>query len=353
MNFRELFQIIDVYKINYFPLNPKSKDPRGLIKWKIYQKEKFPFALRHKYFTLQKDYNIAIICGQISNNLYIVDVDEKEFADLVEQMIPQTLTVQTSHGKHFYFFDKTTKDIDRYEFREHEENEKELFGVDIRGEGSYAVGPGSIHPSGLEYKLLKNVPIPNYPCTEVINVLYKLGERLQLHVKKVIGSTTPKKAKTQSKVFDRNKIDTEIQELEDILPDLSSMIGFEGLGPHPIHGSETGKNLDVTGNQWYCFRHQCGGGKFQWYALQEGIADCSEGRNKQLKLSTQQWKEVFQSIKKEYNLVENELVAFLPVDESLAPKEKISQKIIDRKKRNLERLRTQGDVYDDKRARSN
>ncbi|PNX45767.1 MAG: hypothetical protein BV457_08935 [Thermoplasmata archaeon M9B1D] len=38
------------------------------------------------------------------------------------------------------------------------------------------------------------------------------------------------------------------------------------------------------------------------YALQKGIADCSEGRNKQLKLSTQQWKEVFQLIREEYNL---------------------------------------------------
>ncbi|PNX45766.1 MAG: hypothetical protein BV457_08930 [Thermoplasmata archaeon M9B1D] len=264
MNFSSLFKIIDNYQINYFPLNEKSKDPRGLIKWKKYQKERFPLYLRHKYFTLSTKYNIAIICGEISNNLYIIDVDQREFADLFEKMIPQTFTVQTSHGKHFYFFDKTTKDIDRYEFRERETDEKELFGVDIRGEGSYAVGPGSIHPSGSEYKLIKNNPIPNFQCAIAINIIYKLGDKLNLKIKKVIGNTEKKTLKKQSKkIFDKNNINDEIQELENILPSLSSMIGFEGLGPHPIHGSETGKNLDVTGDQWFCFRHFCGGMRYK------------------------------------------------------------------------------------------
>lgn len=302
MNFRELFKIIETYHINYFPLNEKSKDPKGLIKWKIYQKTRFPFELRQKYFNLLTKYNIAVICGEISNNLYIIDVDQHEFAELFEKMIPETVTVQTSHGKHFYFFDKTTKDIDRYEFREHENDEKELFGIDIRGEGSYAVGPGSIHPSGIEYKLVKNNFIPNYSCDKAIKIIYKLGDKLDLQIKKVIGNSEKKQIKKSRKIYDKSSIDQEIQELENILSPLESMIGFSGLGPHPIHGSTGGKNLDVTGDQWFCFRHQCGGGKFQWYALQKGIANCDEGNNRQLKLSTKQWREVFQAIKEEYNL---------------------------------------------------
>lgn len=301
-NFTETFKIIDNYQINYFPLNEKSKDPKGLIKWKKYQKERFPLYLRHKYFTLSTKYNIAIICGEISNNLYIIDVDQKEFANIFEKMIPETLTVKTSHGKHFYFFDKTTKDIDRYEFRERETDEKELFGIDIRGEGSYAVGPGSFHPSGVEYELIKNILIPSYSCEKAIQIIYKLGEKLQLSVKKVINTKEKKTVTNTNPKINLN--DSDWNDLVNVLPSLQSMVGFEGSGPHPIHGSNTRLNVsvDVKKQAWYCFRHQAGGHKLEWYAIDYfKLNDCNEVKS----LSKNQWKTIADKIREEYNIPNN------------------------------------------------
>ena len=61
------------------------------------------------------------------------------------------------------------------------------------------------------------------------------------------------------------------------LPSLSTLIGFEGSGAHPVHGSSTGHNLHVDGDVWYCFRPgHGGGGVFEWIAVQEGIIGCGE-----------------------------------------------------------------------------
>lgn len=57
------------------------------------------------------------------------------------------------------------------------------------------------------------------------------------------------------------------------LPPLSAMVGFEGLGPHPIYGSTTGKNLNIDGRRdvWCSFHKgaEGGGGRLQWIAICE------------------------------------------------------------------------------------
>jgi len=60
--------------------------------------------------------------------------------------------------------------------------------------------------------------------------------------------------------------------LKAYMPPLSDFTGLTGgLGPHPIHGSKTGTNLSVTGDQWYTFHlgHQGGGDVFTWIAIYE------------------------------------------------------------------------------------
>jgi len=49
-------------------------------------------------------------------------------------------------------------------------------------------------------------------------------------------------------------------------------------GPHPGHGSETGQNLtvDTNLNIWHCFRCNTGGTPFQFFAVKEGLLECSE-----------------------------------------------------------------------------
>lgn len=54
--------------------------------------------------------------------------------------------------------------------------------------------------------------------------------------------------------------------------DIKSLVGFDGHGANPIHGSSTGMNLSVNSskNEWFCFSQGCkkGGGPLQWIASQ-------------------------------------------------------------------------------------
>lgn len=59
--------------------------------------------------------------------------------------------------------------------------------------------------------------------------------------------------------------------LKAALPPLRDLVGFEGRGPHPVYGSSSGQNLDVTGDLWCCFHkgHEGGGDILKWIACYE------------------------------------------------------------------------------------
>lgn len=86
------------------------------------------------------------------SGLVVIDEDKAgEFSRWAEKhghKIPQTLTVETAHGTHFYFkrFEGATN---ASPFR------KEGFEIDVRGQG-YVVGAGSIHPTEGTIYTLKN-----------------------------------------------------------------------------------------------------------------------------------------------------------------------------------------------------
>ena len=61
------------------------------------------------------------------------------------------------------------------------------------------------------------------------------------------------------------------QEVIDALPSVRDLVGFTGMGVHPVHGSTTGHNLKVDGDLWYCFHkgHEGGGDALKWIAVYE------------------------------------------------------------------------------------
>jgi len=78
--------------------------------------------------------------------------------------------------------------------------------------------------------------------------------------------------KNQTKKWDQNG--PTIREKKEIikryLPPLSHFTGFHsGRGPHPVYGSKTGTNLEVTGDIWYTYHqgHQGGGDVLTWIAI--------------------------------------------------------------------------------------
>ena len=81
--------------------------------------------------------NIGVATGR---GLLVVDTDSgKADAAVRELGMPDTVTVKTGCGYHYYLAGRGR-------------NRASLLpGVDIRGDGGYVVGAGSVHPSGAEY----------------------------------------------------------------------------------------------------------------------------------------------------------------------------------------------------------
>ncbi len=98
--------------------------------------------------------NYAIIGG--FGNLILIDSDSKEINELCKTL-PETFTIKTGspeeYKKHYYFITDTQMKAVRLS--------KEHVGDlgDIRSVGQYVVAPTSIHPSGGEYKVIKDIPI--------------------------------------------------------------------------------------------------------------------------------------------------------------------------------------------------
>ena len=95
------------------------------------------------------------VCANLDNDLVICDSDSEEFSDLVEEFLPQTFTVRSGGGgKHYYF------SCDQVEANRKWSDPE----GSIRAVGNwYGVGPGSIHPSGSEYQILRDQEVASVP----------------------------------------------------------------------------------------------------------------------------------------------------------------------------------------------
>jgi hypothetical protein len=101
--------------------------------------------------------NIGIACGPSG----VVVLDEDTPGDLarytatVGATVPETYTVATGRGSHFYF-----RAPEGVAFG-NSEGALKNYGVNVRGAGGYVVGPGSLHASGALYTVVEDVaPAP-------------------------------------------------------------------------------------------------------------------------------------------------------------------------------------------------
>jgi hypothetical protein len=94
--------------------------------------------------------------------LLVVDEDEpggfQQYADSVGQTVPDTYTVRTGKGTHFYFTANGSS---------HGNSPGPLaqFGCDVRGDGGYVLAAGSTHPSGAVYHVASDcnvAPLPGW-----------------------------------------------------------------------------------------------------------------------------------------------------------------------------------------------
>jgi len=188
----------------------------------------------------------------------IIDGDTAEVREAVENYLPETFTVQTpGHlGRHYYFNVSVENPV-----RLRDRNGKNV--GDVQGRGKQVVGPDCIHPNGGRYKVIKNVP-----CAKITKE--QLYEALAEFLIPDTGATT----------WEQREKESGISILAVHYLDGMRGQGNEFYGPHPVHGSDTGKNFWINPalNVWHCFRHGTGGGPLSLLAVKEGIIKCEEAR---------------------------------------------------------------------------
>ena len=130
--------------LNLIPLLPKSKRPA--IPWKAYQSKIYDGEIPG----LQ---NFGVICGRISRNLVVLDIDITNLSlpdKILKSARKRTLVVKTGSGKYHMYV--TCKKLPRSETLK-----GSLGRIEIKSEGTYVVGPTSVHPdTGKEYEIISD-----------------------------------------------------------------------------------------------------------------------------------------------------------------------------------------------------
>ena len=99
---------------NIFPLSSNAKHPIKGLNWTQFQSEKYQGAFPDSC-------NIAVIGGAISENTFVVDLDNESIYDDIPDWMKETYTIQTGKGKHLYYhyhgFAPPNKKLDDQQFR--------------------------------------------------------------------------------------------------------------------------------------------------------------------------------------------------------------------------------------------
>lgn len=149
----------------------KVERKKPLIEWKEFQKRKITEEEINTWFCSGIGLNLGIVCGGISQNLVVVDFDEKKLCEKVfgDGISKETYVVKTNRGKHVYF--KTDYPIKSFKISE--------LGIDIKAEGGYVLAPPSTHPAGTEYVEERITPIKHFQGDFKEEFLRTLEEKIK------------------------------------------------------------------------------------------------------------------------------------------------------------------------------
>ena len=227
--------------------------------------------------------NYGVIAG---NGIILIDLDDTD-PDFQEKV--NTFTVksgrESGRGHHFYFMSGIEENAII-----HDKNGKEI--GNLQASKKIVVGPNSRHNSGGTYKIANDVP---------------LAWISKVDVEEIFGSRVEWSGQL------RKRIDEEAEEEKDRVGDtikVGSIIslddfvrhGDELQGPHPFHGSTTGRNfcVNIKKGSWYCFRHNSGGGGPMLLAVKEGLLECEDAKPHALR--GQAYIEVLKIAKEKYGI---------------------------------------------------
>jgi energy-coupling factor transporter ATP-binding protein EcfA2 len=141
--FVDLEKAVEKYlELGFFiiPAHFGKKIPK--VKWQQYQKKQNPKDELKKWFYAKRNVNVAILCGEPSGNLAVLDFDDasiySKFFDS-SKIEKETLVVKTGGGKYHVYL-RTEKPIPSFRIPQ--------LKLEVRSEGNIVIAPPSKHPSG-------------------------------------------------------------------------------------------------------------------------------------------------------------------------------------------------------------
>jgi len=254
------------------PILSGQKKPEGR-RWSTDANYPFDHAVLAGY--LAEGHNYGVLTGV--GGLVVMDIDDLARLEAlgIIKLLPETFTVRTGRGGlHFYFLCPGLQDKIILEDPELKDCEGDPLHLgELQALGQQVVGPGSIHPNGNRYEVVKDLPIVHITKNDLLQILAPLKQT---------------KASEAEQARSARRRTTGGASLGDLIPidqvawprDIKERAGAEVRGSHPLHGSTSGKNfaINTSKNCWYCFRHKSGGGPLEWIAVMKGIISCQDAR---------------------------------------------------------------------------
>ena len=120
-------------KIPYYQLLPTTRE--GQASWNLYSLRCATESEVKDWFICDPECNYGILTG---HGFYVLDVDNVR--KLPKESLPPTVTVKSGKGIHYYYKCEQELPGKKFDFGE------------LKSEGGYIVGPGSVHKNGKVYE---------------------------------------------------------------------------------------------------------------------------------------------------------------------------------------------------------
>jgi len=120
-----------------------------IIDWKPYQSRHPSEQELEEWFSNGSQNNVGIVCGSVSKNLYVLDIDDPALLNEkpIAAIADKTVLVRTSRGLHIYLRSLVPARL----------THRPSYHLDLIGDGGLVVAPPSTHPSGCKYEFATDV----------------------------------------------------------------------------------------------------------------------------------------------------------------------------------------------------
>lgn len=144
-----LAEYIDLYRsLGLCVIPAVHGDKRPEIAWEPFQRRKPSEEEIARWFGDGRPHNIAIVCGQVSDNLTVLDFDDvevyKEFFS-TEKIERETMVVRTGGNKRHAYF-RSSEPTPSFKIPQ--------LRLEVRSDGNIVVAPPSLHPSRNSYEFV-------------------------------------------------------------------------------------------------------------------------------------------------------------------------------------------------------